>query len=89
MGQVHREPWIVCGRALGYASGWDMIENMMITLYDFKPSPGVHVPEGDVTIDFVEGTLTQFDIVGNVTFEGDLVAALVAAPVSSAVVLPS
>lgn len=49
---------IALGRKIGRADEFEE-ESEMITFYGFQPTEGCKIPAGDITIDFVMGTVTH------------------------------
>ena len=74
--------WIVCGRMIGSASGWDQSETFMMTLYDFSPLAGYRGPSGDVLFKFENGTIEAFNEDGSIKESVDLIDAIRGLPVA-------
>lgn len=74
--------WIVCGRAIGSASGWDQSDTFELMLYDFVPAAGVNIPEGTVTFRFENGTVHTWKDDGSVDWQGDLIDTIKDAPIA-------
>ena len=72
--------WVLLGRKVGKASGWDEGGDFGIMLYDFEPNEGVQLPSGDVHFDFEKGTVEKYDEDGNVVEWVDLIVALANVP---------
>jgi hypothetical protein len=68
--------WIICGRAIGRASGWDQSDTFSFMLYDFEPAVGFNGPSGDVLFDVVNGTIESFNDDGTVKLSCDLIDAI-------------
>ena len=66
----------VLGRHFGKASGWDMVDDFEVQLYDFIPGPGIDLPKGDVSVNFVTGRVAKFNDDGVRVFERDVVGLL-------------
>lgn len=79
-----RMPFIVCGRAIGTATGWDQGDTFAMTLYGFEPSDGYAGPVGDILFSFENGTIESFDDDGNVVSCVDLIDAVKGCPVERA-----
>ena len=72
--------WVVLGRVVGTASGWDQADTFVMQLYDFKPSVGVNLPASDcITFDFDNGLAQTYDDNGNVTHSSDIIESLFSA----------
>jgi len=77
MAKTERLSWIVCGRQIGSASGWDQADTFVIQLYDFEPGEGYVGPSGDcVAIDFENVTIETFDNAGERVISVDLIDAI-------------
>jgi len=51
----------ILGRTIGTYSGWDRSNTFEIQVYDFKPIPGVDLPEQEsITFDLETGLATWF-----------------------------
>lgn len=74
--------WIVCGRAVGSASGWDQSDTFAMMLYDFKPAEGYNGPAGDVLFRFENGTIESFNKDGSVKLSADLIDGIKNCPVA-------
>ncbi len=74
------EDWIILGRVIGTATGWDQSDTFSIMLYDFHPADNVSIAGGDVLIEFEKGLWEVYDGNGTVIRQGDLIEALRNAP---------
>lgn len=74
--QTARLEWVICGRFIGYASGWDQLDTLTMQLYDFEPVEGCLIAPGDVCIYFDNGMVEVVDDSGDVTFSMDLLEAI-------------
>lgn len=68
--------WIVCGRLIGRASGWDQSDTFAMMVYDLEGAASYAGPQGDVLIDFQRGSIESFDADGNVLGSVDLISAI-------------
>jgi hypothetical protein len=80
----NRHPWVVCGRAIGTATGWDQADAFAMQLYDLRPAEGLSIPPGDYTICFESGKIEGgWDAAsGEATISIDLIDAIKDLPVS-------
>ena len=77
-----KTPWVVCGRNIGTATGWDQVGDFILYLYDFEPRPGSKLPDADISVDFRRGKICSFDDDGKVVVELDLVDTLRDLPIA-------
>jgi hypothetical protein len=70
------QDWIICGRKIGRASGWDQSDTFTMMLYDFEPAPRYTGPQGDVCFRFENGTIESYNEDGTVKVSADLLKAL-------------
>lgn len=79
-----RLDWIVLGRLIGTATGWDQADTFVIMLYDFEPveALALDLPSGGVNIDFESGKLETYDEHGDTLVSVDLVSAIAHLPVT-------
>ncbi len=57
-----RSEWVVLGRVIGTATGWDQAETFFsIYVYELEPAPGLNIPRGNVAIDFEAGWIEAGD----------------------------
>lgn len=69
--------WIVCGRAIGKASGWDQSDTFELMLYDFEPALGVDIPASEcLTFRFENGTIEKYADNGEIVWSADLIDTL-------------
>lgn len=81
MARLKRQDWVVCGRAIGSATGWDQSDTFGLMLYNFKPAPGYSGPTGEtVVFHFERGTIESFKGDGTVKESVDLIDAIKDAP---------
>lgn len=74
--------WIVCGRSIGKASGWDRSDTFELMLYDFEPAPGVGIPASEcLTFRFENGTIEKYADNGEIVWSADLLDTLQSAKV--------
>lgn len=79
------EFWVVCGREIGSASGWDQWDTFVIQLYNLVPHGAYAGPVSDcVSIDFERGLIETRDDEGVVTGSADLLDAISACPRAAA-----
>jgi hypothetical protein len=71
-----RSRWVLLGRDIGSASGWDQHDTFVFGLYDFTPAEGLGLPSGDVTIDVIAGTIGIHNDNGSLIESADLITAL-------------
>jgi hypothetical protein len=76
MAKKEMQDWIICGRAVGRASGWDQNDTFSMTLYDFEPAPKYEGPSGDISIRFENGTIEVYNEDGSVKVSADLIDAI-------------
>jgi hypothetical protein len=70
------EDWLVCGRIIGQASGWDQSDTFAMTVYDLEPGPSYRGPKGDILITFETGTIESLDKKGYVKESMDILEAI-------------
>ena len=80
--KVEHIKWIVCGRSIGSASGWDRSDTFDMMLYDFKGAESYVGPMGDVLFRFENGTIESFNEDGTVDQSVDLINAIRNCPVA-------
>lgn len=68
--------WIVCGRKVGRATGWDQNDTFALMLYGFHPAEEYKGPSGDVLFRFENGTIESFNRDGTVKESCDLIEAI-------------
>lgn len=69
--------WVVCGRAVGKATGWDQSDTSELMLYDFEPAAGVEIPKSScVTFRFENGTVETYKDDGDIDWQADLIDAI-------------
>ena len=71
-----RTTWIVCGRVIGTATGWDQSDTFVMTLYDFEPVGDCKIPKGEILFRFENGTAEQIGEDGEISFSIDLIDAI-------------
>lgn len=71
-----REPVTILGKFVGTATGWDQVDDLAIVLYEFEPYEGFEVPTDNLTVDFVAGTVKNYDDEGNETFNTDMITVM-------------
>jgi hypothetical protein len=76
MHRDERVPFIVLGRNIGTAAGWDQVGDWMMCLYHFVAVDCLSIPLGDLTVDFDGGNFEIVDDYGNVTFSADIIETL-------------
>lgn len=74
--------WIVCGRAVGRASGWDQSDTFTLMLHDFEPADGCVIPPGTPVFRFENGTVETYNDDGSVAWSMDLIGAICGLPVA-------
>jgi hypothetical protein len=74
-----RIDWMVLGRTIGTATGWDGDMEPMI-IYDFIPYKEVKLPHGDLSIDFMKGLFITYDPDGNEVQSLDMIEILMTLP---------
>lgn len=67
------EDWIVLGRVVGRATGWDQMDTLGMQLYGFKAHPGSGLPDEDPVFDFENGVIEFYDSNGERTARFDMV----------------
>src|SRR5580692_4756337 len=82
MEKTDRMDWIVCGRKIGTASGWDQSDTFCCTLFEFIPADGVALPEGDISIHFESGAVETYGEDGEPTISIDLIGAIGHLPIT-------
>lgn len=75
--------WVIMGRAVGTASGWDQVDNWQMLLFDFVPAAGVQLPRGDVNFNFEDGLATLYSNSGTIIETVDIVDAISHLPQTS------
>ena len=81
MARLERQDWVVCGRAIGSATGWDQSDTFGLMLYNFKPAPGYSGPIGKtVVFHFEHGTVESIKRTGEVKESADLIDSIKDAP---------
>lgn len=78
--KAKKVPFLVLGREIGVATGWDMTDTFEIFLYDFEPSEGVDLPEGDIAFNSETGHFLQYDDKGETIVRLDAVRNLINVP---------
>lgn len=73
-----REPWTICGRKVGTATGWDQGDTWIMQLYNFQPGAGWRGPPATdcLTLDFERGLVQIWNEDGQPSVTVDLVTAL-------------
>lgn len=75
------QDWVICGRLIGQASGWDQADTWVLQLYDFVPHTDYRGPASDcVCFNFENGTIETFDDSGETLARSDLMDALANLP---------
>lgn len=74
--------WIICGRRIGTATGWDQADTFSMQVYNLKPDPAYQGPVSDcVTFDFERGLAQSFTDTGDVASSVDIIEAIKECPV--------
>lgn len=74
--------WIICGRLIGTATGWDQDDTFSMQVYGLKPDSAYQGPVADcVTFDFEKGLAQSFTDNGDVASSIDLIEAVKNCPV--------
>lgn len=83
MRDATRENFVVLGRTVGTASGFDLDDGYLV-LYDFEPAPGVPWPTTPcLSIQYSTGAVQAFDDDGNsVGHELDAIKTLADVPIA-------
>lgn len=69
--------WVVCGRLIGRATGWDYPDIFDLQIYNFEPATGYAGPVADcVLFRFENGTIETFDDDGEVKESKDLIESI-------------
>lgn len=79
MGDKTEEPWdwVICGRLIGKATGWDQADTFVITIYGLQPAPSYKGPVADcINVSFERGMIETYDEGGNVKESADLIDAV-------------
>jgi hypothetical protein len=72
-----RLDWVVLGRKIGTATGWDQADTFVMQIYDFEPADGVGLPASEcLSFDFENGVAETYDEKGKTTESRDLVTSL-------------
>lgn len=72
-----RTDWVMLGRLIGTATGWDQGDTFALSLYDFEPAEGVCLPKGDPYINFESGVIEYWSDDGQVVvYRFDLIDVL-------------
>jgi hypothetical protein len=72
-----RQEWIILGRVIGTATGWDQGDTFVIQIYDFEPAPGVNLPADEcISFDFEKGLAQTYDDAGQTKESFDIISAL-------------
>lgn len=79
---LDRSPFTVLGRDIGTGTGWDVIEFIQIVIYDFEPGAGVHLPKGDLSVEYDNGCFHIYDDKGMISWSSDMVTTLKDLPLS-------
>lgn len=76
-----RHEYVVLGRIIGTAAGWDQVGDWSINFYEFEPAPGVPLPVAEALFfDSETGLFEAYDDAGNVVFHQDAIVTLLAVP---------
>lgn len=75
-------PWVILGREVGTATGWDQADTFVMQLYNFKPDVGWRGPLANdcVSFDFENGLVQTYDDNGQPTETADIVVAVADCP---------
>jgi hypothetical protein len=84
MAKVFRSEWVILGRVIGTATGWEYVplgpfqaNTFVMQLYDFEPADGVRLPaDGCITFDFEKGLAETFDDAGRLKQSFDIISSL-------------
>ncbi len=80
MSSVKKTDWVVLGRVVGKATGWDQADTNVIQLYDFEPAATVPMSAtGCLVVDFENGLFEGMTDEGTVTFSLDILSVLASA----------
>ena len=80
MSKLERSEWIILGRVVGTATGWDQADTFVMQLYDFEPADGVGLPSNScISFDFEHGKAETFDDAGKLDVSLDIITALLGA----------
>ena len=71
-----RVEWILLGRKIGTGTGWDDVDVLVITIYDFEPAQFCKLPIGTVTFDLNKGIASSYDDGGNELVSLDIMDAI-------------
>jgi hypothetical protein len=74
MAEQERFEWVVLGRVIGTATGWDQADTFVMQIYDFEPDKEINLPKADcLTIDFEKGVAQIYDDDGQLKQDFDLI----------------
>ena len=76
-----RSDWIILGRVIGTATGWDQTDTFAVNLYNFEPANGVSIPAADcLSIQFEDGLAKIYSDDGKILRSIDIITAIAHLP---------
>jgi len=78
-----RVEFTVLGRLLGTGTGWDDIGTNRMLLYDFESAKEYALPNGNLIIDFEDGSFEYYDEDGDILASFDILDIMKVIPAAS------
>jgi len=74
--------WIICGRNIGTATGWDQADTWIMQIYNLVPHPNYKGPVSEcISIDFESGFLETYNESGDLIERCDLLSSIADCPI--------